>query len=379
MKKSMKVLLCAMLAVCMVIGMVPALAEEGTIRVGVIGPLTGPYAIYGTASVYGAKIAVEELNAQGGIQYVIDEQDDEGDGEKGVNAYNSILDNGALCILGTVTSGSCKAVAGVAYEERIFMLTPTASNDLVIDGNDNVFQVCFTDSAQGSASAEYIYGKMPDVKVGIIYNNSLDYSIGIRATFKAKAAELGLNIVAESSFTDDKNVDFSVQIAAMKDAGAELVFLPIYYTPASMIMVQSDAAGYKPTYFGVDGMDGILALEGFDKSLAEGVMLLSPFSADAQDDLTKNFVSKYVELYGETPNQFAADGYDGMYALLEAFTKAGITYDTTPEDACELLIAIMPTIEITGVTGTMHWEESGAVNKTPIAVVIQDGAYVLVQ
>ena len=354
-------------------------AAEDAFVIGIIGPTTGAYAIYGSATVNGAKIAADEINALGGMQFIVEERDDQGDGELGINGYNSLLDNGAICMLGTVTSGSCIAVASVAYEERIFMLTPTASNDLVIDGNDNVFQVCFTDSAQGSASAEYIYGKMPDVKVGIIYNNSLDYSIGIRATFKAKAAELGLNIVAESSFTDDKNVDFSVQIAAMKDAGAELVFLPIYYTPASMIMVQSDAAGYKPTYFGVDGMDGILALEGFDTSLAEGVMLLSPFSADAQDDLTKNFVSKYVELYGETPNQFAADGYDGMYALLEAFTKAGITYDTTPEDACELLIAVMPAIEITGVTGTMHWDESGAVNKTPIAVVIQNGAYVLVQ
>lgn len=372
MKKMVTMLLALMMAVSFIL---PAMAED-TIKIGLSGPLTGPYAIYGNACVRAAKIAVEEINALGGVQFEFMAEDDEGDGEKAVNAYNAMLDKGAQIMLSTVTSGACIAVAAEAYNDRVFMLTPSASNDLVIEGKDNVFQVCFKDSAQGSASAQYIFDHQLGTKIGIIYNNAIDYSIGIRDTFKSKAEELGLEIVAESAFSDDSNADFSVQVAAMKDAGAEVVFLPIYYTPASMILTQAKAVDYAPLFFGVDGMDGILGLEGFDTSLAEGVMLLTPFSADAEDEKTKAFVGKYEELYGEVPNQFAADTYDGMYALYQAVVNTGITADTTPEDACELLIAEFPNLEVEGLTGTMHWDSTGAVNKTPTAVVIKDGVYV---
>ena len=372
MKKMVTMLLALMMAVSFIL---PAMAED-TIKIGLSGPLTGPYAIYGNACVRAAKIAVEEINALGGVQFEFMDEDDEGDGEKAVNAYNAMLDKGAQIMLSTVTSGACIAVAAEAYNDRVFMLTPSASADLVIEGKDNVFQVCFKDSAQGSASAQYIFDHQLGTKIGIIYNNAIDYSIGIRDTFKTKAEELGLEIVAESAFSDDSNADFSVQVAAMKDAGAEVVFLPIYYTPASMILTQAKAVDYAPLFFGVDGMDGILGLEGFDTSLAEGVMLLTPFSADAEDEKTKAFVGKYQELYGEVPNQFAADTYDGMYALYQAVVNTGITADTAPEDACELLIAEFPNLEVGGLTGTMHWDSTGAVNKTPTAVVIKDGVYV---
>lgn len=375
-EETMKKLVCMLLTLVLALSFVlPAMAEDA-IKIGVIGPLTGPYAIYGNAALYGAQIAAEEINALGGLQFVIEGQDDEGDGEKGVNAYNALLDGGTKVILGTVTSGSCIAVSAVAFEERVFMLTPSASADLVIADKDNIFQVCFKDSAQGSASAQYIFDNKLGEKVGIIYNNAIDYSIGICETFKARAAELGMEIVAESAFSDDSNADFSVQVAAMKEAGADVVFLPIYYTPASMILTQAKAVDYAPIFFGVDGMDGILGLEGFDKSLAEGVMLLTPFSADAEDEQTKSFVAKYQELHGEIPNQFAADAYDGMYALYQAMVNTGITAATTPEEACELLIAEFPNLEVAGLTGTMHWDSTGAVNKTPTAVVIQDGVYV---
>ena len=373
----MKKVLSALLVLMMILCMTTAFAAD-TVKLGIIGPLTGPYAIYGNATVYGAKIAVDELNAMNSdIQYVISEKDDQGDGVLGKTGYDALLDDGAIAIIGTVTSGSCNNVASYAYDERIFMLTPTASADNVIAGRDNVYQVCFRDSAQGSASAQYLAEHMPGKKVGIIYNNSLDYSIGIRTTFKTTAEELGLEIVAESAFDNDNNADFSVQVSEMKNAGAEIVFLPIYYTPASMILIQSKAAEYSPVFFGVDGMDGILALEGFDKSLAEGVMLLTPFAADAEDELTKKFVAKYNELYNETPNQFAADGYDAIYAFDAAFRAAGLSAGDAPEDVCEAMIAAMQQIEITGVTGTMHWEATGAVNKTPMAVVIENGVYVL--
>ena len=364
------------LALALVMTMSVSFAMADAIKVGIIGPMTGPYAVYGLAVQYGAQIAADEINALGGVQFEVLAADDQGDGELGVNAYNDLLDDGVNIMLSTVTSGSCMAVADVAFEERVFMLTPSGSADAITAEKDNVYRVCFKDSAQGLASAQYMYDHKLADKIGVIYNNAQDYSLGIYNSFKNKAAELGLNIVAEAAFSDDTNADFSVQIAKMQEAGAELVFLPIYYTPASMILVQSDSVDYKPVFFGVDGMDGILTLEGFDTTLAEGVMLLTPFSADAQDDLTKNFVAAYQAKHGEIPNQFAADAYDGMYALKAAVEKAGITSETAPEEACDPMIAAMQEIEITGLTGTMHWDATGEVDKTPTAVVIKDGVYV---
>ena len=351
-------------------------AEAQTFVLGTCGPLTGGYAIYGQAVVNGAELAVEEINASdSAVKFTFLKQDDEGDGEKAINAYNTVMDEGAQFILGTVTTSPCIAVAAQAYEERVFMLTPSASSTEVTEGKDNVYQVCFTDPAQGTASAQYISEHNLATKVAVIYNNADAYSTGIYQTFDAKAKELGLDIVAVSTFTDD-TTDFSVQVTAAKEAGADLVFLPIYYTPASMILMQANTMGYAPIFFGCDGMDGILTMEGFDTSLAEGVLLLTPFSADAKDEKTVNFVNKYVELYGDTPNQFAADAYDAVYAVYEAMVAGGITADTTPEEACEIMIEQMQQLTIEGLTGTMTWSATGEVSKTPTAVKIENGVYV---
>lgn len=371
----MKKLVSVMMALTLVMSFaLPALAEDA-IKFGVIGPLTGGAAIYGNAVVNAAKIAVDEINALGGMQLELDAQDDEHDPEKSINAYNTTLDNGSLLIVGTVTSGPCAAVASQAYEERIFLLTPSASSVDVIADKDNVYQICFTDPAQGAASAEYIASKGLAKKVAVIYNNGDVYSTGIYQTFEAKAAEVGLEIVAVSTFTDD-TTDFSVQVTEAKNAGAELVFLPIYYTPASMILTQAAAIEYAPTYFGVDGMDGILTMEGFDASLAEGVLLLTPFSADAPDEKTQSFVKKYVELYGDTPNQFAADAYDAVYTVYAAMQAGGVTADMEPEEVCEIMIEQMQQLTIEGLTGTMTWSATGEVSKNPTAVRIENGVYV---
>ncbi len=369
-------LVAAVLALAMTMSLCAFASAEDTVKIGMSGPLTGGAAVYGLAVERGAQIAVDEINALGGVQLELLAEDDENDAEKGVNAFNTLLDKGAQMMLGTVTTTPCIAVSAEAYAERVFMLTPSASSTKVIEGKDNMYQVCFTDPAQGSASAQYIVDNALATKVGIIYNSGSDYSTGITQTFEEKAAELGLKVVAKQAFTSDDNSDFSVQVAAMKDAGAELVFLPIYYTPASMILKQAASVGYAPTFFGVDGMDGILSLEGFDTSLAEGVMLLTPFSADAEDEKTQKFVSTYQNLYGEVPNQFAADAYDGIYALYTAIQAAGITAETSYADACDLLIAAFQEITVEGLTGTMTWAATGEVTKTPMAVVIKDGVYV---
>lgn len=371
MKKIVSVILTLALALGLAL---PAVAEDA-IKIGVIGPLTGPAAIYGTAVVNAAKIAADEVNALGGLQIEIDAQDDEHDPEKAINAYNTVLDNGAKLIVGTVTSGPCAAVAAKAYEERIFMLTPSASSTDVIADKDNVYQVCFTDPAQGAASAQYIAEHGLATKVAVIYNNGDVYSTGIYQTFEAKAAELGLEIVKVTTFTDE-TTDFSVQVTETKNAGAELVFLPIYYAEANLIIQEMDKQGFDALIFGCDGLDGLLTIEGADLSLFEGVMLLTPFVADADDEATQAFVSKYQEKYGEVPNQFAADAYDGIYTILAAIEQSGATPDMDASTLCDALKAAMTEITVDGLTGEgMQWEATGEVNKAPRAMKIENGAY----
>ena len=371
----MKKIVALMLALCLVLAASAALAEDLVLKIGHIGPQTGPAATYGTATYRGAQIAADEITAEdNGITVIILNEDDSHDPEKSKNAYNNVMENGAQMIVGTTTTGPCIEVGALAYEERVFMLTPSASSTKVTEGKDNVYQLCFTDPNQGSASAAVINEKQLGTKIAIIYNNADAYSTGIYQTFIAKAEELGMEIVSTTTFTDE-TTDYSVQVAAAKDAGADLVFLPIYYTPASQILIAANSIGYAPVFFGVDGMDGILTLEGFDTSLAEGVMLLTPFVADAKDEKTQNFVAKYAELYNETPTQFAADGYDCVYALVAAAQIAGVTSDSSAEDICDAMIAAMQELEITGLTGTMTWSANGEVDKIPTAMVIRDGVY----
>ena len=354
-------------------------ASGTTFKIGTIGPLTGENAIYGLAVANGAKIAVEEINASdSSIKFELQSQDDVADGETSVNAYNNLMDWGMQLLVGPTTTGAAQAVSAVTNTDRTFMLTPSASSTDVIDGKDNVFQVCFTDPNQGTGSADYMAENMPDAKIAIIYRNDDAYSQGIHDTFVTEAAAKGLNVVYEGTFTKDTATDFSVQLTGAQSAGADLVFLPIYYQPASVILNQANAMGYAPTFFGVDGMDGILTMEGFDTSLAEGVMLLTPFSADAQDERTQNFVKSYQEEFGDTPNQFAADAYDAVYILKAALEAAECTPDMSSTDICEAVVAVMPTLSVDGLTGAgMTWDASGAVSKEPMAVVIENGTYVL--
>ena len=358
----------------------PAASGEagGTFKLGTIGPLTGDAAIYGQAVANGAKIAVDEINAAGGaIQFEFQSQDDVADGETSVNAYNKLMDWGMQVMVGPTTTGASIAVADKVYADRTIMLTPSASSPDVTAGKDNVFQVCFTDPNQGTGSADYIADNMTGAKVAVIYRNDDAYSQGIRDTFVAEAAAKGLEVVYEGTFTADTATDFSVQLTAAQSAGADTVFLPIYYQPASVILTQAAAMNYAPTFFGVDGMDGILTMEGFDTSLAEGVMLLAPFSADAADERTQNFVKAYQAAYGDVPNQFAADAYDGVYIMKAALEAAGCTADMSSADICEAVGSVMTTISVDGLAGQgMTWSADGAVSKAPMAVVIKDGVYV---
>ncbi len=354
--------------------------EGETWKIGAIGPITGAAAIYGVAVQQGAQIAVDEINEAGGINgYKIEFsfEDDEHNPEKSVNAYNSLKDWGMELLLGTVTSGPCTAVAAEATADNMFLLTPSGSSTDIIKDRTNAFQVCFTDPAQGSASAQYIGENAMATKVAVIYDSSDVYSTGIYEKFVAEAENQPFEIVAAEAFTADSNTDFSVQLQKAKSAGAELVFLPIYYQQSALILTQANDMGYAPTFFSCDGMDGILGVENFDTALAEGVVLLTPFVADATDDATVNFVTKYEAAYGTTPIQFAADAYDGMYIIKAALEKAALTADASASDICEALKAAMVEITVDGLTGEgMTWQATGEVSKAPKAMVIKEGTYV---
>lgn len=381
MKKAVSIFLVLAMAVgCFAgCGSKEAKKDADKFYIGGIGPTTGDAAIYGTAVMNGAQIAVDEINKAGGVngkQIEFNFQDDQSDAEKSVNAYNTLKDWGMQVLMGTVTTTPCVAVADKTAQDNMFEVTPSASSTDVIAG-DNVFQVCFTDPNQGTKSAQYIGENKLAKKVAVIYNSSDVYSSGIEAKFIEEAKNQGLEVVAEEAFTADSKTDFSTQLKKAQDGGAELVFLPIYYTEASIILTQADQMGYQPKFFGCDGLDGLLAVKNFDTKIAEGVMLLTPFAADATDDLTKKFVKEYKDKYDEVPNQFAADAYDAIYAIKAAMEEAKVTPDMNVTDMGDALKSAMTKVTIDGLTGDeMSWSESGEVNKDPKAVVIENGEYV---
>ena len=354
-----------------------------TVKVGGIGPITGDQAQYGTATAWGAEIAVEEINALNGpIRLDYDFQDDTGVADTAVAAYNQLKDwakDAPLVIYGCTTTAPCVAVASETFADRYFQLTPSASSPDVTAGKDNAFQMCFTDPGQGVAAAEYLQNAGLGTKIGVIYNNGDAYSTGIANAFIAKAKEVGLEVVATQTFPDDKTTDYTVQLNACKNDGADLIFLPIYYTPASLILAQAKQMGYTPTFFGADGMDGMLDMEGFDKSLAEGLLLMTPFNAAGTDERTKSFVEKYQAAHNILPNQFAADGYDCMYAIYEACCEIDGIANMNSSELCDALIAMFTggSFSVDGLTGTsMKWLESGEVSKAPVVVKVESGVYV---
>lgn len=347
------------------------------IKLGGIGPTTGSAASYGIAVMQGEELAVNEINeAAGYTVFEFSFEDDEHDAEKATNAYNVLKDWGMQVLLGTVTSTPSLSVAGETVNDNMFMLTPSASAVDVVETGDNVFQMCFTDPNQGVVSADYIAENALGTKIGIIYDSSDAYSSGIYTAFKAEIEAKGLEIVATESFTSDNKSDLSTQVTKCQNAGADLVFLPIYYNEASQILIAADKVGYKPTFFGCDGMDGILSIEGFDTSLAEGLMLLCPFSATATDETTQKFVSAYETAYGETPIQFAADAYDCVYAIYQCVQNGSINGDMSVSEMCEALKADFTTMTFNGTTGEgQTWEANGMVSKPPRVYVVTNGEY----
>ena len=388
MKKVLSAMLVAAMAMSLLAGCGGSEKKETSeggsevIKIGGIGPVTGDVAIYGQAVKDGAQLAVDEINAAGGIngyQVEFQFQDDEADSEKSVNAYNTLKDWGMQALLGTVTSTPCVAVGEVAQADNMFLLTPSGTAVDCVK-YDNAFRVCFSDPMQGLESAKYIGENGLAKKVAVIYDSSDVYSTGIYEAFVKESKNQDFEVVSVEQFTSESKKDFSVQIQKAKDAGAELVFLPFYYTEATLVLKQAADMNYKPIFFGCDGMDGILDVDGFDGALAEGLMFLSPFTPTSEDSAIQEFVSAFKDAYGSTPNQFAADAYDGIYAIKAAMEKSDVKADMEASEICDLLKKAMTEITITGVTAKeLTWEASGEPSKAPMVVKIADGDYAVVE
>lgn len=349
-----------------------------TFKIGATGPITGGAAIYGNAVKNGIQIAVDEINEAGGINgYQIDYnfQDDEHDAEKAVNAYNNLKDWGMQVLIGTTTSAPCIAVVEKTHADNMFQITPSGTAVECVQ-YDNAYRMCFSDPTQGTESAKYIGENGMAQKVAVIYDSSDVYSTGIYEAFAAEAENQPFDIVSVEAFTADAKTDFSVQVQKSKDAGADLLFMPFYYTEASLVLAECNKQGYEPTFFGCDGMDGILGVENFDTALAEGLTFLAPFVAKSEDEQVQSFVSKYEAAYSETPNQFAADAYDCVYVVKAAIEAAGATPDMSVSDLCDAMKEAMASVSYCGITGKdITWGEDGEPNKAPLVVKVVDGEY----
>lgn len=354
-------------------------SDNGTVlRLGGVGPLTGDYANYGTSVRNAEQMAVDEINAAGGVNgmmLALDFQDSAGDPDSAVTAYGKLVDNGMKLSLGAVLSGETASIVAAAREDGIPILTPSASADMAITGNDAAFRVCFTDSSQGTASADFIADNQLADKVAVFYQSDIDYSVGLYNAFTAECAARGIEIVEVQTFTSDTSTDFSTQINAIKDSGVNVVFIPIYAAEASSLVTQAQGKLSDVIYFGCDGLDGILSKVS-NPAQAENVMMLTPFAADATDENVQTFVKAYEERFGATPDQFAGDGYDAVYVYKAAIEKAGITDPNDPEMNAKI-VAAMTQITVDGVTGTMTWTADGETVKPARAMIIHDGVAAL--
>lgn len=344
--------------------------DATTVKIGGIGPLTGAYANYGLSEKNGAELAVKEINEAGGIagkQIELSYQDSQGESESAVNAYGKLMDWGMEVSLGCVLSGENASVVAAARDDDVLLITPSGSADKCIDGNDKAFRVCFYDSYQGAAAAQYIKDNNMVDTVGILYQSDNDYSVGLYNAFVAKCGELGITIAETQTFTSSTNTDFSTQVSALVSSGVKLVFIPLYAEEASTFLTQAHGKFADDVYFfGADGLDGILGKVEQDTSLANNVLMLTPFAADNPAENVQSFVKKYQEAYGATPDQFAADAYDAIYAIKAAVEKAGSTSGAA-------LASALTSLTVEGVTGTMTWGSDGNTNKPASAILYYDG------
>ena len=355
-------------------------SENTEYVVGVSGPLTGPAAVYGKAVENSAALAVEEINAAGGLNGVMFKlvaMDDANDAAKVSTNYSTLLESGMQISLGTVTTTPGLEYTNLSAEDNVFFLTPSASGD-DIPKNDNGFQMCFADSNQGAVAAEYVNGTYKGQTIGAFYKSDDPYSNGIFKQFKENLdASITLK---ETMFTEGAASDFSTQISTLKDC--KFIFMPIYYTPASIFMTQAkDQVAADAVYYGCDGFDGIESADGFDiNAIPQEVTMLSHFNSKATEGASAEFIQKYTEKYGkETLNQFGASAYDCVYAIYGAMKEAveagkEIPVTISVSDLSDILKESFANgYTYSGVTGdNITWETTGYVSKAAVKYVVKE-------
>lgn len=346
-------------------------AGTETIKLGVVGPLTGGYANYGLSVQHGAQMAVDEINAAGGVngkQLELSAQDSQGDPESAVAAYGKLMDWGMNVFLGGVLSGETASVVAAAKADDMFIMETTGSADKCIDGNDKAFRICFYDSYQGTAAADYLKDNALADEVGVFYQSDNDYSAGLYNAFVAECEKTGVTIKETQTFTTATNTDFSTQVNALVNSGVKVVFIPIYAEEASTFLTQAKGKFAEDVYFfGADGLDGILGKVSQDVTIADNVLMMTPFAADSAAANVQAFVSAYQANYNATPDQFAADAYDAVYVVKAAVEAAGGSTSGAE------LAAVMTSLTVEGVTGTMTWNADGNTNKAASAILYKNG------
>ena len=369
----MKRMFAVLLTVLMVAGVLCSCGGTGDSNeffIGATGPLTGDAADYGIAVNNGAMIAIDEINAAGGlngIKFRYEMKDDKATAADATIGYNALMDDGMQISIGSVTSGSCEAFAAEAVKDNLFFMTPSASAANVIENRPNAFRVCFGDPDQGILAAQDLAANFE--KIGVIYDTSDPYSYGIYEAFEAEMAKLEKTYEVKT-FDKDNNKDFSAQVEALKEC--DVIFLPFYYTEAGLVAKKCAEKGCAAVLYGCDGLDGIAGQ--IDASVTNHIKYITPFDVNATDEKTANFVKKYRETYGKDPSQFAADGYDAIYVIYEAMKAAGVDdASISASDLCDKVVAAITaeSFSYVGTTGTMTWDVSGAATKVPVIVELQ--------
>lgn len=346
-------------------------ATGGKLVLGATGPLTGDASSYGISVQQGAQLAVDEINAAGGIngmQIDFIMKDDKADAAEAATAYDQLMDAGMQISIGSVTSGSCEAFAAKSVEDNIFFITPSASAASVIENRDNGFRVCFGDPDQGILAADTLVKEYGKKNIGCIYDTSDPYSSGIYEAFKGEMDKLNATFITKT-FDAENNKDFSTQVEALKDC--DVIFVPFYYTEAGLVARACAAKGVDVLIFGCDGLDGVA--DQIDATVKNEVKYITPFDVASTDEKISGFVKKYEEKYNVTPDQFAADAYDAVYVIRDAIVKAGIKdANISASDLCDAVTAVLVgDFSFTGVTGQMTWDKSGAPNKVPTIVTVE--------
>ncbi len=355
--------------------------DEDTIKIGMIGPLTGEVAMYGTAVLKAVQLYVNQYNEDGGLNgrmIEIIEYDDKHDQTDAINAYNKLATSDeVIAIIGAVTSTPTIAVAQASLDDRMPLMTPTATHVDVTKYGDNMFRACFLDPFQGSAMAGYAKNELGATTAAVIYNNSDAYSTGLYESFVDTAGELGLEIVAVESYAGT-DTDYQTQLTNIKSKNPDVIFAPDYYNSLYLVMSQAKSAGITAKFLGVDGADGILGIEGVDTSIVEGLYFANHYSTEDQSDVVQNFLRGYKDEYDEEPSALAALGYDAAMLMIAALEEVAADMELEPtKEVYEAIIAALKATDMEAVTGRITYDANNNPQKSVAIILVKDGKYTL--